>query len=28
MLTQTMKLKRKVVMDKYGAMLEALYKES
>lgn len=27
MLTQTMKLKRKVVMDKYGAMLEKLYNE-
>jgi long-chain acyl-CoA synthetase len=27
MLTQTMKLKRKVVMDKYGNMLEKLYKE-
>ena len=27
MLTQTMKLKRQVVMEKYGAMLEKLYKE-
>jgi len=27
MLTQTMKLKRKVVMDKYGALLESLYRE-
>jgi long-chain acyl-CoA synthetase len=27
MLTQTMKLKRQVVMDKYGDMLENLYKE-
>ncbi|MGA2782384.1 MAG: AMP-binding protein [Smithella sp.] len=27
MLTQTMKLKRRVVMDKYGDMLENLYKE-
>jgi long-chain acyl-CoA synthetase len=27
MLTQTMKLKRRVVMDKYGDMLEGLYKE-
>jgi len=27
MLTQTMKLKRKVVMDKYGEMLESLYRE-
>jgi len=27
MLTQTMKLKRKVVMDKYGEMLENLYSE-
>ncbi len=27
MLTQTMKLKRRVVMDKYGDQLEALYKE-
>ena len=27
MLTQTMKLKRKVIMDKYGEMLESLYRE-
>jgi long-chain acyl-CoA synthetase len=27
MLTQTMKLKRRVVMEKYGEMLENLYKE-
>jgi len=27
MMTQTMKLKRRVVMDKYGKMLENLYKE-
>jgi len=27
MLTQTMKLKRRVVMEKYGTMLDNLYKE-
>ena len=27
MLTQTMKLKRRVVMERYGNQLEALYKE-
>ena len=27
MLTQTMKLKRRVVMEKYGEALENLYKE-